>query len=234
LTPSLKVPLSSFVDDVSAISVLGACRWRPVPASGPEGLERPSIRAGHSGPSTGSSVRPAATRGMAVGKVAPSNERLCSLARRYSERLPPASSSAPNWNSFRETASMKLCHLEPNSVWDHAELQESPHLNEQLPGQGHNPHLASARPPRPKQVWYHRLSRLRGWYGRQPQASSMATAWKCRLPALLISCSPRLFSPLWSGGDVSPAAAPVLAFRTAASRRTRSQRFGLSRVTHCA
>src|SRR5207245_11202467 len=60
------------------------------------------------------------------------------------ERLPPGCTVAPSFLRFRP--GIPLRRLESGAFRHHAELEEAPQRDQQLPGEGHDPHLPGAGP----------------------------------------------------------------------------------------
>src|SRR5947199_6786585 len=60
------------------------------------------------------------------------------------ERLPPGCTVTPSFLRFRP--GIPLRRLESGAFRHHAELEEAPQLDQQLPGEGHDPHLTGSCP----------------------------------------------------------------------------------------
>src|SRR5882724_682054 len=116
----------------------------PRHSSWPKGLGRPSIRADHVGRSPhpvfalrrisanswGSAPRLSGGLGVRPGAII--------------ERLPPGCAVTPSFLRVRPGISLR--RLQACALRHHAALEEAPQRDQQLPGEGHDPHLAGSGP----------------------------------------------------------------------------------------
>src|SRR5262245_23520361 len=135
----MKGPLSSSVDDLARHVGPAQCGWLAACLMRPsrEGLERPSIRAGHAWARHPILYSPRGESGTPRGR-APllTRGRFSGPA---THRAPPTSFALRSGPlPSLETVSIDLRRLQPGAIRDHAMLQEPPQLNEQLPGQRDN------------------------------------------------------------------------------------------------
>src|SRR6266550_853257 len=116
----------------------------PRHSSWPKGLGRPSIRADPVGRSPHPVFALRRISANSCGSAPLLSGGLGVRPGAIIERLPPGCTVTPSFLRFRP--GIPLRRLQACALRHHAELEEAPQLDQQLPGEGHDPHLAGSGP----------------------------------------------------------------------------------------